>query len=922
MMTIEDRIRRLRAVMLTGRSAELEDFKRWIADSIPRYNLVHYFGVGGMGKSSLLVLLEDYCQQAGVSAARLDAAEHRDPLTAAVSLLAQLGNSGVDGLLARIVERYAKLEEGLRQERKVQLATIEQLSKLSVLTGSSEFLARDENDEPSSDHALGLDVLREVLTPDDLEFFSDPLPSISKALVECLRLEADNKSCVVVDTFEQASASFEAWLAHLVGTLGENVILITAGRLKLGNEWDRFGPVTRSVELRELIPDEASDLLRLHRVTDDDDVREILSLAGGHPLALKLCAEHVAQGLTLADGEGAHASIVERVTQSLLDGLSPELQEAVVICCALHWFNEELLNELASGGIFSGVVESLRRLPFVRQHGRGLAVHDLVRDFVNDDLRRRAPTRSRQVHGQAHAYFASHRDGLRGVESGAILAEVLYHGVLSDEQSGIREASKYFNDAADSFQAGRCDLIYTTVRDLPLSVENLPWIDYFAGVTAKLMVDAKEAHRRLRLVLASPASRVDSELRVYAGRWLAGSLWFAGEFDEVIAVATETLRLSRQLADKNVAGMKEYEHRALETLGLAQDRLGRFSEAIDIMSQLVDSSRNESDKLGEGWGLLSRGYFSWHAGDWDSASANLEACLATAREIGSDYMEVYPLGHLGLLHAQLGTFDASYWPGASQLLEECKAKALPAASKEMDSKASQNLAHLMLLMGRLQEARAHVKEALDLAIAMSHPYYVADCLRIAGCVETAEGDYERAAQFFERSLSTCIGISARYLVARGQSGRYEIAASRARSDEAAQGSAMDAFVDALDAAEGFPGVVAVIHRTRAYELMEVDPLNSVDQIGRAMDAALNFNRFAVVSAVSYFSQQVLPALANSAPARSELTVRMQQLISSDEPGIADLRHQYLSDLESATVPLCCVSLETAIQPLMSADSST
>lgn len=133
---------------------------------------------------------------------------------------------------------------------------------------------------------------------------------------------------------------------------------------------------------------------------------------------------------------------------------------------------------------------------------------------------------------------------------------------------------------------------------------------------------------------------------------------------------------------------------------------------------------------------------------------------------------------------------------------------------------------------------------------------------------------------------------------------------------------MDAFVDALDAAEGFPGVVAVIHRTRAYELMEVDPLNSVDQIGRAMDAALNFNRFAVVSAVSYFSQKVLPALANSAPARSELTVRMQQLISSDEPGIADLRHQYLSDLESATVPLCCVSLETAIQPLMSADSST
>ena len=227
-----------------------------------------------------------------------------------------------------------------------------------------------------------------------------------------------------------------------MGRWAKNVILITAGRLKLGNEWDRFGPVTRSVELRELIPDEASDLLRLHRVTDDDDVREILSLAGGHPLALKLCAEHVAQGLTLADGEGAHASIVERVTQSLLDGLSPELQEAVVICCALHWFNEELLNELASGGIFSGVVESLRRLPFVRQHGRGLAVHDLVRDFVNDDLRRRAPTRSRQVHGQAHAYFASHRDGLRGVESGAILAEVLYHGVLSDEQSGIREKKK------------------------------------------------------------------------------------------------------------------------------------------------------------------------------------------------------------------------------------------------------------------------------------------------------------------------------------------------------------------------------------------------------------------------------------------------------------------------------------------------
>lgn len=503
-----------------------------------------------------------------------------------------------------------------------------------------------------------------------------------------------------------------------------------------------------------------------------------------------------------------------------------------------------MLVELRPGGDVDRLFGRLSNLPFVRPHTRGLAIHDRVRDFINDDMRRQRPLRSRDLNRIAANYFKRDQDLLVDLDRTALDAEFVYHTVRADEKEGLRVGAMLFNDAADSFQASACDLIYRAVRGLDLPEELRLWVDYFGGVTAKLFVDLAEAERLLRNVLESPASHMDSQLRVYAGRWLAGSLWFSGSFNEVIRIATETRKLSAELVASGNTAMIEYEHRAIETIGLARDRMGDFAGGVDLMLQLTESSRRVGDRRGEGWGLLSQGYFSWHSGDWDTAVRCLEECLRIAREIKSDYMEVYPLGHLGLVHAALGQYDGRFFKSATEYLNECKRKALPADSREMDCKASQNLAQLYAFVGRLDDAETHVMEAMKLAGQMAHPYYEADSRRILGEILLAGGNGVGAMDAFRTSVDIADRIQGIYVVARSWCGIYQCAAhSLHGSFPSSDRVADESYGMALKACERFPRVRSELQMWRAKDLLSVDADASLESLIDSLHEASRYNRF-------------------------------------------------------------------------------
>ncbi|MFG3684498.1 tetratricopeptide repeat protein [Micromonospora chalcea] len=829
---------------MTGRTREVDEFVSWMSERTPRHNVILYTGIGGMGKSSLLTMISNACVDIGIPVARIDVAEQAEPLVALVALSRQLGRRVEFSRMRQQLERYRLLEGTLRASRSLDGGSLERLSRWAILGGEEHRLVETES-ATTVDIAVAIERVYGTLSIDDARYYLDPLAELDAAFVADVNTALPpGPACIFVDTYEQVSVRLEQWLTGLARQLDQGVVLVLAGRTPLGRSWEAFGPVAHTVELEEMTIAEARQLFALHDITDESTVGHILALVGGLPLGLKLCIEASQKGRVVSVNSAVRGSVIEEITRSFILGVEPELRDLVELCATLHWFHRDMLVELRPGSDMDLLFGRLSTLPFVRPHTRGLAIHDRVRDFINDDMRRQRPLRSRDLNRIAADYFKRNRDLYVDLDHSTLNAEFVYHSVRADEKEGLRIGATIFNDAADSFQASACDLIYCAVRGLDLPEELRLWVDYFGGVTAKLFVDLAEAERLLRNVLDSPASHMDSQLRVYAGRWLAGSLWFSGSFKEVIRIATETRKLSAELVASGNPAMVEYEHRAIETIGLARDRMGDFAEGVNIMLQLTESSRRVGDRRGEGWGLLSQGYFSWHSGDWDTAVRCLEGCLRIAREIKSDYMEVYPLGHLGLVHAALGQYDSRFFESATEYLNECKRKALPADSREMDCKASQNLAQLYAFAGELDAAETHVMEAVKLAGQMAHPYYEADSRRILGEILLARGNGVGALEAFRTSVDIADRIQGLYVVARSWCGVYQCAVRSPRDTfPSAASVSEESYEMALEACERFPRVRSELQMWRAKELLNVDVDVSLGTLMDSLHEASRYNRF-------------------------------------------------------------------------------
>ena len=103
---------------------------------------------------------------------------------------------------------------------------------------------------------------------------------------------AADRVVLLVDGYERAGAMQGPLREELVAALPEDGIAVLAGRLPPGDGWD--DPVwrerLRSVALRGLSPDEASELLHRAGVPEADTAR-LAERAHGHPLALGLLAD-------------------------------------------------------------------------------------------------------------------------------------------------------------------------------------------------------------------------------------------------------------------------------------------------------------------------------------------------------------------------------------------------------------------------------------------------------------------------------------------------------------------------------------------------------------------------------------------------------------------------------------------------------
>jgi hypothetical protein len=258
---------------------------------------------------------------------------------------------------------------------------------------------------------------------------------------------------VLVDTYETL-APLDGWLRDVfMPRVPENVLIVLAGRQALGAGW-RADPgwqtLLRQVPLRNLSPAESKQYL----AQQDIPVRQhatVLEFTHGHPLALSLVAEVVAQRGDVRFQPEAAPDVVKALLDRFVEQIpEPAYRLALEACAVVRVMSEPLLAaalgvpsgvaaeiqgirlgrdagvDIASAAEARAIFDWLRGLSFIESGPLGLFPHDLAREALIADLRWRNPERYALLHDRARNFYLAHLQGARDGEQQSVLFDYIF----------------------------------------------------------------------------------------------------------------------------------------------------------------------------------------------------------------------------------------------------------------------------------------------------------------------------------------------------------------------------------------------------------------------------------------------------------------------------------------------------------------
>jgi hypothetical protein len=225
----------------------------------------------------------------------------------------------------------------------------------------------------------------------------------SAALSRAGQTDSLDDVVLLVDGYEQLDPIDDWVREQILAKASPRTTVVLLGRNPPRPPW-RTDPGWRaivSVHCLEAL-EHAESLELLARAGVPEGSREhLVHLGRGHPLTLALLADAALAGAVpdnLAEAPDLVATLVEQVVD-----VAPDDAHALGLAlCAHAWLTTGDLLEDAVGDRAAEVWDWLERRPFVSRGVNGLYPHDLVRDVLDADLRRRAPDLYMRVHRIVH----------------------------------------------------------------------------------------------------------------------------------------------------------------------------------------------------------------------------------------------------------------------------------------------------------------------------------------------------------------------------------------------------------------------------------------------------------------------------------------------------------------------------------------
>jgi hypothetical protein len=577
-----------------------ELFKDMIsAPTLPKRLLVIH-GVGGVGKSSLLRMFWLHCQRVGMPVALASGDETKSAVDILVRWHADLQAAGIAcPSLTRAIARHQSLQTTVEQRaRKAASVASTAIGSVFPIVGTIAGAAIGAIADTSGEALV--DWLSSFLKKPDVDLVLDPTRQLTDALLADIAVAAPNRRiAVMLDTFEQLSA-LEDWVWNLAQRFPTNILVVIAGRAipNWGRTRSGWLAQARVEELKPMTPEVMRDLVRHYYATmhggepDLAQVEAIVGFARGLPVVVTSAVQlWVAYGVE--DFQSVKPQVVADLVDRLLEGVPRELVPMLEVAAALRWFNKDILRAISGHDDVSAAYDELRRFPFIRPRVEGLALHDAVREIIDENLRVSAPDRHCALHERAAAHFEARLAHTRSAEAEKLELERLYHSVRADEELGIR----LFQETADNLARyevfNRLQTILNDIRSYPLERENSQlWRKYYEG---------RMAHSKNRIGVSEKIYReisqnqhAEPKLRAYAlyglGNLLLDRDKIKSSAQEGVAALKQALTIAPKI-DFNLAF-------AFSHLSFVHAQKGEWDDAEAMLLKQMHFFVSADDKYG------------------------------------------------------------------------------------------------------------------------------------------------------------------------------------------------------------------------------------------------------------------------------------------------------------------------------------
>lgn len=715
-----------------------EMFKQFLAAPTLTKRLLVIHGVGGVGKSSLLQMFCLHCKSVNVPVALASGDEAKSSLNVLARWADDLKADGVVfPAFGKTFEHYrviqTKMEEQAKKSQNVLARAVgKAASKTGEAAGGALIGGAIGSIIPGIGTAIGgalggvlggmgaealLDWLRGFLTKPDIDLLLDPAKKLTDDFLADVAQAADKRRIVLMlDTFEQMTA-LDDWVRDVAQRVNSNSLLVIVGRAlpNWSRAWQSWMAIAQVEELKPMTENDMRDLVRRYYATmrggepNPAQVEAIIHFARGLPMVVASAVQlWVKYGVE--DFQSVKPEIVANLVDRLMEGVPIALIPALEAAAIVRWFDQPILRAVMKQDDVREVYNELRRFPFVRTRVEGRALHDAVREIMDENLRVQDSERHRELHERAAIFFHGKLGQLVSIpglsdEWQQFTLEESYHLNLADESKGIDFLHNSFGQGLTYFRYQFCKQLINDGESLGL---------FSPRSLHRLKFDS------IRLTIAefSPA---------YVAK---------EQFDAVVAKSN---------LDPTTRWEVLFDYACF--LGFAakpDQQADYFRQSLDALQ----SSGNEESVAGcIVLSAIASTYFAEPAKKIELA----KRALGISQRIGEPFFAYNPYVELGPVYLDVGDyFNAEMaWRAAQEIAQKYSNDARIAD-------AFNRLAHALMAMGRLSEAEEVLNSAMTaakrlpdtLGAGRDKEMYIK---RHFGMLYQMRKEYDKAIQYYSES---------------------------------------------------------------------------------------------------------------------------------------------------------------------------